>query len=98
MKRKITKYYEEPVDATEQGVEEEFSFDPVRAHQNILPGGVRKVRVELALDTDVVEFFKARESEVGAISCQTQINQALREAMARLQQVPVAQTSARKAA
>jgi uncharacterized protein (DUF4415 family) len=39
-----------------------------------------KVRVTIALDSDVVEYFKAEASKPGALPYQTQINQALRRA------------------
>jgi len=43
--------------------------------------GQAKVRITIALDSDVVEFFKQAASERGALPYQTQINQALRQAM-----------------
>jgi uncharacterized protein (DUF4415 family) len=40
-----------------------------------------KVRVTIALDGDVVEYFKHAASQRGALPYQTQINQALRQAI-----------------
>ncbi len=37
-----------------------------------------KIRVTIALDKDVVDFFKAQANSRGALPYQTQINQALR--------------------
>lgn len=37
-----------------------------------------KIRITIALDKDVVEFFKEQANETGALPYQTQINQALR--------------------
>lgn len=37
-----------------------------------------KVRITIALDDDVVEYFKAQSTRPGALPYQTQINQALR--------------------
>jgi len=83
MKKKARKIkYEEPVDdATELEVEEEFRFNPVRAER--LPRGVRKVRVDIYLDDDVVAYFKARAAQPDAAPYQAQINRTLREAMKR---------------
>ena len=76
--------YEEPLDDDlEAGVEPEFRFDPERAKQNVLPRGVRKVFVSLFLDEDVVAFFKQLAERTPIVSYQTQVNQALREAMAQ---------------
>lgn len=41
-----------------------------------------KVRITIALDDDVVEYFKAQSARPGALPYQTQINQALRRAVA----------------
>jgi uncharacterized protein (DUF4415 family) len=52
-----------------------------------LPGARRrtaeqaKVRVTIALDSDVVEYFKQAAAQRGALPYQTQINQALRQAI-----------------
>ena len=40
-----------------------------------------KVRVTILLDQDVLNFFKAKAQESGALPYQTQINQALRRVM-----------------
>jgi len=72
--------WEEPVsDEEDARVEEEFRFDPKRWER--LPRGVKKVRVNLYLDEDVVAYFKERAAQPHAAPYQTQINQTLREAM-----------------
>jgi uncharacterized protein (DUF4415 family) len=83
MKKKCLKReYEEPVDdATELEVEEEFRFNPARVER--LPRGVRKVRVNIYLDDDVVAYFQERATQPDAAPYQTQINKRLREAMQR---------------
>lgn len=74
--------WEEPVsDKEDAQVEEEFRFDPKRWER--LPRGVKKVRVNLYLDDDIVAHFKARAARPHAAPYQTQINQTLREAMQR---------------
>jgi hypothetical protein len=50
----------------------------------------KKVRVNLALDLDVFKHFEARAAEPNAAPYQTQINQALREAMGRDRQAAAA--------
>ena len=40
-----------------------------------------KVRITIALDKDIVDYFKAEAEKPGALPYQTQINQALRQAM-----------------
>ncbi|MEX2162769.1 MAG: BrnA antitoxin family protein [Sulfuricaulis sp.] len=40
-----------------------------------------KVRITIALDDDVVEYFKAQSTRPGALPYQTQINQTLRRAI-----------------
>jgi uncharacterized protein (DUF4415 family) len=81
---KKTRNYEEPVDdSAEAEVEEEFRFNPERARHHVMPRGVRKVRVNIYLDDDVVAYFKARAAQPHAAPYQTQINQTLRQAMAR---------------
>ena len=40
-----------------------------------------KVRITIALDDDVVEYFKTQSTRPGGLPYQTQINQALRRAM-----------------
>ena len=40
-----------------------------------------RVRITIALDSDVVDFFKQSAAKRGALPYQTQINRALREAM-----------------
>jgi uncharacterized protein (DUF4415 family) len=72
--------WEEPVsDEKDARVEEEFRFDTKRWER--LPRGVKKVRVNLYLDEDVVAYFKERAAQPHAAPYQTQINQTLREAM-----------------
>jgi len=74
--------WEEPVsDEEDARVEEEFRFDPKQWER--LPRGVKKVRVNIYLDDDVVAYFKARAAQPHAAPYQTQINQTLREAMQR---------------
>jgi uncharacterized protein (DUF4415 family) len=91
MSKKIVRNWEEPVDdSNEENVEEEFRFDPEKARWNILPRGVRKVRVNIWLDDDVVAEFKARAEQPNAAPYQTQINQTLREALGKA--VPSAKT------
>ena len=87
MSSKIVRTWEEPVDnSTEEDVEEEFRFDLAKARMNILPRGVRKVRVNIWLDDDVVAEFKTRAELPNAAPYQTQINQTLREALAPTKQ------------
>jgi uncharacterized protein (DUF4415 family) len=82
MPKKIVRTWEEPVDdSTEEDVEEEFRFNPKNWER--LPRGVRKVRVNIWLDDDVVAEFKARAQHTNAAPYQTQINQALREALGK---------------
>jgi uncharacterized protein (DUF4415 family) len=83
--------WEEPAsDEEDARVEEEFRFDPKRWER--LPRGVKKVRVNIYLDDDVVAYFKARAAQPHAAPYQTQINQTLREAMQR-DSAPQAQAS-----
>jgi len=74
------------------GVSEEFLYRPDRAvpvpkdkRHDARPGETDlrnvKVAIHIKLDADIVEFFKARASEPDAAPYQTQINNALREAM-----------------
>ena len=74
------------------GVPEEFLYRPNRAvpvpkdkRHDARPGETDlrnvKVAIHIKLDADIVEFFKARASEPDAAPYQTQINNALREAM-----------------
>ncbi len=55
--------------------------------RGVLPGlaepGERqsKVRITIALDKDIIDYFKAEAEKPGALPYQTQINQALRLAM-----------------
>lgn len=73
---------EEPRDASpEAEVEEEFRFDPARWEK--LPKGVRKTRLSLDLDDDVVAWFREQAARPGAVPFQTRINQVLRELMNR---------------
>ncbi len=90
MPNKIIKTWEEPVDdSTEEDVEEEFRFNPKSWER--LPRGVRKVRVNMWLDDDVVAEFKARAEQPNAAPYQTQINQTLREALGKTDQPATAQ-------
>jgi len=74
------------------GVPEEFLYRPDRGvavpkdkRHDARPGETDlrnvKVAIHIKLDADIVEFFKARASEPDAAPYQTQINNALREAM-----------------
>ncbi len=84
MSKKIVRTWEEPMDdSNEENVEEEFQFNPESARWNILPRGVRKVRVNMWLDDDVVAEFKARAEQPNTAPYQTQINQTLREALGK---------------
>lgn len=84
MSKKIVRTWEEPVDdSNEENVEEEFRFNPESARWNILPRGVRKVRVNMWLDDDVVAEFKSRAEQPNTAPYQTQINQTLREALGK---------------
>jgi len=56
-----------------------------------------KVRITITLDEDLVEHFKAEAAKPGALPYQTQINQALRKAVAGEELRPE-QTRAIKAA
>jgi len=79
--------WEEPIsDEENTRVEEEFRFDPKRWER--LPRGVKKARVNLYLDEDVVAYFKERAAQPHAAPYQTQINQTLREAMQRDSMAP----------
>jgi uncharacterized protein (DUF4415 family) len=81
-KANLKRTWEEPVsDKEDAEVEEEFRFDPKRWER--MPHGVKKMRVNLYLDVDVVAYFKARAGKPHAAPYQTQINQTLREAMQR---------------
>ena len=82
MPNKIIRTWEEPVDdSTEEDVEEEFRFNPKSWER--LPRGVRKVRVNMWLDDDVVAEFKSRAEQPNTAPYQTQINQTLREALGK---------------
>jgi uncharacterized protein (DUF4415 family) len=82
MQKKFISNVEEWVgDPSEQDVEEEFRFNPKSWER--LPKGVRKVRVNIWLDDDVVTEFKARAEQPNAAPYQTQINQTLREALGK---------------
>ncbi len=90
MPKKIIKTWEEPVDdSTEEDVEEEFRFNPKSWER--LPRGVRKVRVNMWLDDDVVAEFKARAEQPNMAPYQTQINQTLREALGKTGKLAQAQ-------
>jgi uncharacterized protein (DUF4415 family) len=82
MQKKFISNVEEWVgDPSEQDVEEEFRFNPKSWER--LPKGVRKVRVNIWLDDDVVAEFKTRAEQPNAAPYQTQINQTLREALGK---------------
>ena len=81
MSNKIAKILEDTDDLTEENVEEEFRFDLAKARMNILPRGVRKARVNIWLDDDIIAEFKTRTKPPNAAPYQTQINQTLREAL-----------------
>src|SRR5881397_3473000 len=82
------------------GVPKEFLYRPDRAvpvpkdkRHDARPGETDlrnvKVAIHIKLDADIVEFFKARAAEPNAAPYQTQINNALREAMqSRATQTP----------
>ena len=90
MPNKIIRTWEEPVDdSTEEDVEEEFRFNPKSWER--LPRGVRKVRVNMWLDDDVVAEFKSRAEQPNTAPYQTQINQTLREALGKTGKPPKAQ-------
>ncbi|HEY6985661.1 MAG TPA: BrnA antitoxin family protein [Rhodanobacteraceae bacterium] len=66
----------------------EYDLKTLKIKRRGLPRGMRgrnpdraKVRVTIALDSDVVEYFKDAASRHGALPYQTQINQALRQAI-----------------
>src|SRR5262249_36862182 len=66
----------------------EYDLKSLKVKRRGIPRGARrgnaeraKVRITIALDNDVVEFFKQAAAERGALPYQTQINQALRQAM-----------------
>lgn len=90
MPKKIIRTWEEPVDdSTEEDVEEEFRFNPESWER--LPRGVKKVRVNMWLDDDVVAEFKSRAEQPNTAPYQTQINQTLREALGKTDQRAKAQ-------
>ena len=99
MSNKIAKILKEPVDNfTEENVEEEFRFDLAKARMNVLPRGVRKVRVNIWLDDDVVAAFKNRAEQPHAAPYQTQINQTLRQALGENSSTPKQKKSSAAAA
>ncbi len=61
---------------------EEYEFDKLKVkRRGMLPTLDRKsskVRITIALDSDVVEHFKSEAAKPGALPYQTQINQVLR--------------------
>ena len=65
----------------------EYDLKKLKAkRRGMLPGLTEgpppaKVRITIALDDDVVEYFKAQSARPGALPYQTQINQALRRAI-----------------
>ena len=82
MSSKIVRTWKEPEEnPIEEDVEEEFRFNPKGWER--LPKGVRKVRVNIWLDDDVVAEFKTRAEQPNAAPYQTQINQTLREALGK---------------
>ena len=83
MSNKIAKILEELDNLSEENVEEEFRFDLAKARMNVLPRGVRKVRVNIWLDDDIVSAFKTRAEQPHAAPYQTQINQTLRQALGK---------------
>ena len=82
MQKNLIRTWEEPVESsTEEDVEAEFRFNAKSWER--LPKGVRKVRVNIWLDDDVVAEFKTRAEQPNAAPYQTQINQTLREALGK---------------
>lgn len=76
-------------------MQKEYDLQSLKVkRRGVLPGlrnkspDQAKVRVTIALDRDVVEHFKEVAAKRGALPYQTQINQALRQAIDK----PVAQT------
>ena len=66
----------------------EYDLKGLTVKRRGLPRGMRgkrvehaKVRVTIALDSDVVEHFKQAAAERGALPYQTQINRTLRQAI-----------------
>ena len=66
----------------------EYDLKTMKVKRRGLPPGVRrrgidqvKVRVTIALDSDVVLHFKQAAARTGALPYQTQINQVLRQAI-----------------
>jgi uncharacterized protein (DUF4415 family) len=66
----------------------EYDLKALKVKRRGTPRGVRrrdkdhaKVRVTIALDSDIVEHFKQAAARTGALPYQTQINQVLRMAM-----------------
>jgi uncharacterized protein (DUF4415 family) len=66
----------------------EYDLDKLTVKRRGLPRGVKRgktdrarVRITIALDSDVVDFFKQAAEKRGGLPYQTQINQALRQAM-----------------
>jgi len=66
----------------------EYNLKKLKAkRRGMLPGlktegpPLAKVRITIALDDDVVEYFKTQSARPGALPYQTQINQVLRRAM-----------------
>lgn len=79
-KKILERTWEEPVDdASDASVEAEFRFDPARWEK--LPKGVRKIRLSLDLDEDLVAWYREQSARPGAVPYQTQINLLLRTAM-----------------
>jgi len=76
-------------------MQKEYDLQSLKVkRRGVLPGlrnrspDQAKVRVTIALDRDVVEHFKEAAAQRGALPYQTQINQALRQAIDQ----PMAQT------
>ncbi len=93
MKRTAKKRYDEPVDdSTEAGVEAEFRYTPARfkrvpretlplaTPEDLRPRNT-KVRINIHLDLDVLNYFKKRAAQLNAAPYQTQINSELRAIM-----------------
>jgi uncharacterized protein (DUF4415 family) len=83
---KLKKSFEEAV-AIESG-----ELAPARVTtREVSEKNVRKVRINIMLDEDIVEYFKQRAALPNAAPYQTQINHALREVISgkRLSALPV---------
>jgi predicted DNA binding CopG/RHH family protein len=70
-------------------MKEEYELKDLRIKRRGLLPGIEvqskrspKVRITIALDQDLIEHFKAEAAKPGGLPYQTQINQALRQALA----------------